>query len=77
MLGISLGRTAKVEEHAFFILFIGILLIIFWHAVWELLNELTEYLHTKWGVKKWKIYTLSLLMVILMIGIFPQILEKL
>ena len=77
MMGISLGRITKLEEHAFFVLFIGILLIMFWHAIWELLNEVTEYLHTKRGLKKWQIYMLSLLIVLLMIGIFPQILEKL
>lgn len=77
MLGISLGRITKLEEHAFFVLFIGILLIMFWHAVWELLNEITDYLHTKRGLKKWKVYMISLLFVLLMIGIFPQILQKL
>jgi len=77
MMGISLGRITKIEEHAFFILFIGVLLIMFWHAIWELLNEMTDYLHTKQGLKKWKVYVLSLLFVLLMIGIFPQILQKL
>jgi hypothetical protein len=73
----SLGRTIRLEEHAFFILFIALVLMIFWHAVWELLGELTDYLHEKYGVKKVYIYMLSLLGVMLLIGIFPQILEKL
>ena len=72
----SLGRTIRLEEHAFFILFIAIILMIFWHAVWELLGELTNYLHEKYGFKKVYIYAVSLLGVILLIGIFPQILEK-
>lgn len=72
----SLGRTIRLEEHAFFILFIAIILMIFWHAVWELLGELTNYLHEKYGFKKVYIYGVSLLGVILLIGIFPQILEK-
>jgi hypothetical protein len=50
--------------------------MIFWHAVWELLGELTEYLHEKYGFKKAYIYIVSLLGVMLLIGIFPQILDK-
>ena len=73
----SLSRNIKLEEHAFFILFIALVLMVFWHAVWELLGELTDYLHEKYGMKKVHIYVLSLLGVLLLIGIFPQILEKL
>lgn len=73
MFGVTLGRT---EEHAFFILFIAVVLIIFWYAVWELLTELTNHINTRHGIEKWKIYTLSLTGVLLLIGIFPQILKK-
>ena len=72
----SLSRNIKLEEHAFFILFIAVILMVFWHAVWELLGELTDYLHKKYGMKKVHIYMLSLLSVVLLIGVFPQILEK-
>lgn len=72
----SLSRTIKLEEHAFFILFIAVILMVFWHAVWELLGELTNYLHEKYGMKKTHVYMISLLGVLLLIGIFPQILEK-
>ena len=41
----SLSRSIKLEEHAFFIVFIALVLMVFWHAVWELLGELTIYLH--------------------------------
>ena len=55
----------------------ALILMIFWHAVWELLTEATEYLSVKYGVKKRTIYLLSVLGVLLLIGIFPQILKKL
>ena len=73
MFGRSLGR---LEEHAFFVLFVAFVLIVFWHAVWELLTELTDHLNKHHGIPKWKIYTGSLILVILIIGVFPEILEK-
>lgn len=73
----TLGRNFQLEQHAFFVLFIAFVLMVFWHAVWELLGELTEYLNKKYGIKKRDVYLISLLLVILLIGIFPQILEKL
>ena len=73
----TLSRTIKLEEHAFFILFIAFVLMVFWHAVWELLGELTDHLNKTYGIKKRDVYLISLLLVMLLIGIFPQILEKL
>ena len=67
----------RLEEHAAFILFITLLLIILWHAVWELLTEFTEELNKRYGIKKRNIYILSVLGVISLIGIFPQILQRL
>jgi nitrate reductase gamma subunit len=67
----------RLEEHAAFILFITLLLIIFWHAVWELLTEFTEELSKRYGIKKRNIYIVSVLGVVSLIGIFPQILERL
>ena len=70
------GSLGRLEEHAFFIIFVAVLLIIFWHAVWELLTELTNHIHAQHGIPKWKIYSVSLLGFILIVGIFPQILKK-
>ena len=74
---VSLSRGMRLEEHAAFILFITLLLIIFWHAVWELLTEFTEELSKRYGIKKRNIYIVSVLGVVSLIGIFPQILERL
>jgi hypothetical protein len=74
MAGESLGR---IEEHAFFIVFVAFILIIFWHGVWELLTEFTLYIHLRYGIPKWKIYVFSIMFVLLIIGICPQVLDKL
>ena len=73
----ALRTLNDIENHALFILFLSFILIVFWYAIWELLTELTEHIHERHGIKKWKIYMLCLVLVILIIGIFPQILEKL
>lgn len=73
MLVKSLG---DMENHAFFILFVAFVLIVFWHAIWELLTEVTEYIHRRYAIAKWKVYIISLIGVMLVIGICPQILEK-
>jgi hypothetical protein len=72
----GLSRTIHLEEHAFFVLFIAFIVVLFWHALWELSNEFVNYLHEKYGVKKSHVYMIYLLIVILLIGIFPQVLEK-
>lgn len=72
----SLSANIRLEEHAFFIIFIALILMVFWHAVWELLSELTIHLSQRYGIKKTHIYMISVLIVLLLIGIFPQILEK-
>lgn len=69
----SLGRS---EEHAFFILFIGFIIVLFWFGCWEIVNASVEHLHEKYGIAKWKICVIMLLFVILMIGFFPRILQK-
>lgn len=72
-----LSRTIRLEEHAIFIIFIAFLLMILWHAVWELLSEYTEYLHKQYGIEKRDVHITSIGIILLLIGIFPQILEKL
>jgi len=69
----SLGN---LEEHAFHIIFVGILVVIFWFCVWELVTELTDHIHRRYYIPKWKIYTTGLIIIILCIELFPQILKK-
>ena len=65
-----------MENHSFFILFIGVVLIIFWHAVWELLEEFTVYVAYVYNVPKRYVYIIEMTLVVLLIEMFPQILEK-
>ena len=77
MMSTSLGAKSKVEDNALFIVFMALVLMLFWHAVWELLTEATEYLSVRYGISKRTIYLLSVLAVLLLIGIFPPLLSKL
>ena len=72
----ALRSLGAIENHAFFILFISFIIILFWHAVWELLTELTDSIHKQYGIKKWKIYGIYLLIILLIIGVYPRMLEK-
>ena len=75
MVGGSLSRV-RLEEHAFFILFIAVVIMIFWHSVWELLSDFTSYIEKKYGYKRWKIHATSLLCILILIAVFPQILTR-
>ncbi len=72
----SLSTDLRVEEHALFILFISIILILFWYSVWYFLDEFTEVLHKKYGIRKFTTNTVFLLIVLLCVGLFPQVLRK-
>ena len=67
----------KLEEHAFFILFMAFILIMLWHGIWGLADTLEHYLHERYGVKKIYFNGITILCVVLVIGVYPQILEKL
>jgi len=71
-----MSALGKMENHSIFILFLGCVLIIFWHAVWELVEEFTTYLSYRLNVPKRNIYIFEVVLVILLIELFPQILKK-
>ena len=75
MVGGSLSRIRQ-EEHAFFIIFIAIVIMVFWHSVWELLSDLTDYIKDKYGYVKWKIHFAFLVFILTLILIFPQVLTR-
>ena len=74
MVGKSLGQ---LEEHAFFILFTAFILILFWHAVWGILDKIETVCEARFNITKIQFNILSVLIVILIIGLFPIILQKL
>jgi len=69
----SLGN---IERYPHYILFITFLVIIFWYAIYELVTEAVEYIHYKYGIKKWKICSMIIVAVILLIEFHPKFLER-
>ncbi len=69
----SLGN---LEEHLCYVLFISTIVVIFWFCVWELVSEVTEYIHKNYYSPKWKISIIGLIIFVLCIHLFPQILKK-
>lgn len=74
MIGKSLGQ---LEEHAFFILFTAFILILFWHSIWGILDKIETVCEARFNITKIQFNILSLLFVVLIIGLFPMILQKL
>ena len=70
----SLGQ---LEEHAYFVLFGGLILVLFWHGVWGLTDNLEHYLKDRYGMRKEYFNVATIMLVVLIIGVFPKILEKL
>ena len=73
----SLKFLGRLEEHAFFILFMAFILIMLWHGIWGLADNLEHYLHTRYGLKKTHFNIITVFIVVLIIGLYPQILDKL
>jgi succinate dehydrogenase hydrophobic anchor subunit len=67
----------RLEEHAFFILFMAFILIMLWHGIWGLADSLEHFLHERYGFKKVYFNVITVFSVVLIIGLYPQILEKL
>lgn len=53
------------------------ILIMLWHGIWGLADSLEHYLQARYGLKKTHFNIITVCIVVLIIGIFPQILEKL
>jgi len=73
----SLNFLGRLEEHAFFVLFMAFILIMLWHGIWGLADNLEHYLHERYGVKKPYFNIATIFAVVLIIGMYPQILKKL
>lgn len=69
----SLGN---IDRPPFYILFISFLVIIFWYAVYELVTEVVDYIHYKYGIKKWKICSALIMAVVLLIEFHPTFLDR-
>ena len=70
------GALSKMADSTFYLLFVSFLVIVFWHAAYELVTEFVTYVEQKYNIKKWKIHVALLVMVILLIEYHPTFLEK-
>jgi succinate dehydrogenase hydrophobic anchor subunit len=70
----SLG---KLEEDAFSVLLIAIIVIMMWRATWGITDTIEDYLYTQYGVKKLYFNIGTIIIVVLIIGLNPEILKKL
>lgn len=53
------------------------ILIMLWHGIWGLADSLEHFLHERYGFKKVYFNVITVFSVVLIIGLYPQILEKL
>ena len=51
-------------------------MIVYWQAVWEIIADFVASIEHKYGIKKWKVYALILMAVIVVIEFHPKFLEK-
>jgi hypothetical protein len=70
----SLGQ---LEEHAFSVILIAMILIMLWHATWGIADSFEEYLYRQYGLKKLYFNIGTIIIVVLIIGLNPEILKKL
>jgi len=69
----SLGRS---EERAHIILFMGFIIVLFWHGVWGMADELEVNTREVYGHPKIYFNLVTIAFVVIMIWIFPRILYK-
>jgi succinate dehydrogenase hydrophobic anchor subunit len=67
----------RLEHNAFFVLFMAVILIMLWHGIWGLTDNLEQYLHARYGLKKSYFHIITIIIVVLIIGVFPKILDRL
>jgi succinate dehydrogenase hydrophobic anchor subunit len=73
MVSKSLGQ---LEEHAFFVLFMAFIIVLFWHGVWGLADNTESYVVKRLGFKKEIFNVVTIMAVIFIVGLYPQILGK-
>jgi len=69
-------NIGQLEEHALFLLFMITVIVVYWHAVWGILDKIESYVVFHTNMSKADYHIMTILLVILIIGIFPKILQK-
>ncbi len=59
------------ETLGHFVIVLGFFIILYWYALWGILDEVTATLHTEYGVSKLSIYGVTLAGVILFMMVYP------
>jgi hypothetical protein len=72
----AIKSLGDLEKHAFYILFIAFVLILFWFSLWGLLDEIVDEIKRRSGCKKHGVYLGMLLVVLGIIAFFPRALER-
>jgi hypothetical protein len=72
----AIKSLGQLEEHAFYLIFLGTIITLYWHAVWGILDRIEKHLETYHGLPKSYFHILSIILVVLIIGLFPEILQK-
>lgn len=73
MVSKSLGQ---LEEHAFVVLFMAFIIVLFWHGVWGLADNAESFAVKRLGVKKEIFNAVTIMAVVFIVGLYPQILGK-
>lgn len=71
-----LKSLGQLEAHAFFVLFTAFILVLFWHATWGIVDIAEHYALEKFQVKKLTFNVATIMIVVILIGLFPRMLLK-
>jgi len=69
-------KYIQSEKHAFFILFISVIAIAWWVSIWGLMEGYIDWLENNYKVKRVIIYLYLFAAVMLIIFLFPELLDK-
>ena len=65
-----------MEEQAFYLIFLGTIITLYWHSVWGILDGIEKHIEKHHGIPKTYFHVLGVILVILIIGLFPEVLRK-
>lgn len=69
----SLGQ---LEEHAFFVVMVAIVLIAVWFSVWGLLDEAVNWLEREWTMSRRTIFVGIFAASMIFVALFPSAFER-
>lgn len=72
----SFKRIEAEERHAFSVLFFSAVAIVWWVALWGLIEDTVDRLERRYGVTRRTVYGWILFGIAAFIFLFPELLEK-